>query len=604
MSNSTLNPVVSKAQTAMAMAQVQRQLAPYQGSDIASLCSALYGAQYENVRGKEAIVTPGGVDVLPDLQQFERGPMARANTMARQLRANPFMKQFPTDGELLKSNGALAKAAMDVGFLTNLAQVTGGQALSFVSMDTNIARGTIRPGSFTLYQMLKKSRANQVVDFWPYAAEIGGSLPGAAYAAYSSATNGALGVNNGIYDMNTITLKLALDGRAITMALAAQNQMVDIARQETTNACMAILQSVDWALYWGNPTLWANQPQGLQQNLLANAPSSNMIDFQQYATANSNLGLSNQQLLFNLIYQQVSNIVGYRKFGIPTHAVMGVGTAGDLQSLIDMNLRQVVNVEKIYGDHKPIVINGNLQGMNTRFGDLLFPVDLLMTARDIPAQAIVYADGSQPITTTGPTKPASVTVAVSGANAGSDWTSTFTASSGVYMYAVASTDALMNESGITTSASVSGIGLLGAYVLTIAPPGAADAAVFRVYRSGLGFTNSGSVSGQALAAKFRHIGDVAANGASNVTYVDLNTKVPGSETIFILDMDETDDAFDYRWLLPLTKIELFAQNIYMPWAVGHIGAPRVRISKFHGFISNYVPETANWNPLTGNANTF
>ena len=33
---------------------------------------------------------------------------------------------------------------------------------------------------------------------------------------------------------------------------------------------------------------------------------------------------------------------------------------------------------------------------------------------------------------------------------------------------------------------------------------------------------------------------------------------------FILD---TDDGLDYRFLLPLTKVTLHIQNLYMPWAL-------------------------------------
>ena len=275
---------------------------------------------------------------------------------------------------------------------------------------------------------------------------------------------------------------------------------------------------------------------------------------------------------------------------------MGVGTAGDLQQLVTQQLQNVVNVERVYGDHGPLVVNGNLQGMNTRFGDIHFPVDLLMTARDIPAAAITYPDGTSPATTSNPTKPASVTVAVSGAaNAGSDWTSSYTATSGVYTYAVASTDALMNESTLTYASACSGVTLLGAYVLTIAPPTAADATAFRIYRSGLGYN-----AGSPVATAVRHIGDILANGSSNVVFADLNTKIPGSETVFILDLDEQDDAYDYRYLLPLTKIELFAQNLFMPWAVAQIGAPRLRIPKFHGMITNYSPQKVDFNPLSAN----
>ena len=35
---------------------------------------------------------------------------------------------------------------------------------------------------------------------------------------------------------------------------------------------------------------------------------------------------------------------------------------------------------------------------------------------------------------------------------------------------------------------------------------------------------------------------------------------------------DTDDGLDYRFLLPLTKVGRYAQNLYMPWAVA-AGAP-------------------------------
>ena len=69
----------------------------------------------------------------------------------------------------------------------------------------------------------------------------------------------------------------------------------------------------------------------------------------------------------------------------------------------------------------------------------------------------------------------------------------------------------------------------------------------------------------------------------------------------LLDLDEQDDALDYRVMLPISKIELFANNLYLPWAVASIGAPRVKIPKFHGYIKNYVPQSAQWSPTSPNA---
>lgn len=591
------NTFIAKAH-AQAMATTQRMLGRYGAEHIPSFLSALYSARGIEQANGDVRTQIGSIDITDDLIRFENGPMARSNAVARAFRANPRgLKTFPTFAELVKGNPALAKADLDVGTLTNLANVVGGQTLGYVSLDTNMARGTIRPGSFTLYQMLKKTRANQVVDYWPYASETGGPLPGAAYNSYASASTGSLQTSAGQYNLNTITLKMALDGRAITTALAAQNSFVDVTGQENAHAALSVLTSVDWALYWGNPDFYPNQPVGLYKTITDSAPAKNTIDFQQYKAALASSGLSDEQLLFNLIFEQAAQMVGYRTYGIPTHAFMAPGTAGDFQRLPTALLQQIVNTDRAFADHGPMVINGNLQGMNTRFGDIHFPVDLLMTARDMPAEAIVYENGTTPATTTNPTKPATVTVAVSGAaNANSDWTSEYYAASGVYTYAVASCDENMNESTLTYSASTSGVTLLGAYVLTIAPPAAADAHAFRVYRSGLGY--SAGVS--SVPGQFRFVGEVLANGSSNVTFADLNTHIPGSETVFILDLDEQDDAFDYRWLLPLSKIELFAQNLFMPWAVAHIGAPRVRIPKFHGYIKNYVPQKTDFNPLTAN----
>jgi hypothetical protein len=150
----------------------------------------------------------------------------------------------------------------------------------------------------------------------------------------------------------------------------------------------------------------------------------------------------------------------------------------------------------------------------------------------------------------------------------------------------------MNESVLTYTASVTGVVATGSVALTITPSGS-TAVAFRVFRSGLGYTlGTGSD-----ARQFRFIGEIAANGSTAVTFTDLNTKIPGSETIFLLDLDESDMALDMRYLLPLTKIDLYAQSLFMPWAVAAIMAPRVRIPKFHGIIRNYVASTTGFNPL-------
>ncbi|MHB1939030.1 MAG: hypothetical protein ACYCOR_21025 [Acidobacteriaceae bacterium] len=528
------------------------------------------------------------------VKSFESG-MRRANAVSKAFRSNTRAPRFPTSKEIVKANPELAKANLDVGTLSNFSQITGGQSLGYVSLDTQMARGTVRPNSFTLYNALHKSAAYQVVDFWPYASATGGKLPGGAFGSYSSVSSGALNTNAGEYELKSITLKLALDGRAITTALAAQNSFVNVVEQENTNAALSVLESINWANYWGDSTLFPNMYDGINK-VVSDAYPQNVIDFQQYASAQSSSGLSNEQLLFNLMYEQAAQITAYRQYGHITHNFMSPSMMGALQSLVTTLLNNVVTtITQFQADGKGIVVNGDLQGMNTRFGAIQFPIDLFITARDKPSQAIVFSEsGTSQATTVNPTPPASVTVASGAVSAQSEWT---TAWLGSYTYAVASTDEAMNESVLTYSAATTALTAGEVYVVTINPPAANDMFAFRVFRSGLGYTlGTGSAPGA-----FRYVGAVAASGSAAVTFTDYNTHIPGSETVFMLDMDEADMALDFRYLLPLSKIELFANNLYMPWAVAMIGAVRVKVPKFHGIIKNIVVTNPEWNPLASNA---
>ncbi len=510
----------------------------------------------------------------------------------------------------LRKAQALAKAGpLDVGTNVNFSQITGGQSVGYVSLDTQLARGTIRPDSFALYQALPKSQAFQVVDFWAYSDDTGNNLPGTNFTGFGNVSSGSLTTTAGAYALDNITLKLAANGRAITTALAAQNSFVDIAAQENANAALGVLSDFDWGCFWGDSTLYPNQPNGIYKTLQLNT-SGNIVNFQNYLSDTSYAGLTNDQLLFNLIYDQTAQITKWGNFGHITHAFMDQNTIASLQSLTTTLLNNIVNVNS-FGiktseerNLRGVTINGDLDGMLTRFGQIHFPVDILLNSRDVPAQARNNATTTFS-TSTGPTPPAGVTASVTGITSSqtSYWTSGYTASSGQYVYAVASTNAAIVESTLTYSAVVSGVSASpsasatsGAYNVAITPPAAGDATVFRVYRSGLGYTLT---TGQ-LPGSFRYIGSIAASGASVVNFVDTNSHIPGSSSIFLLDMDENDKALDFRFLLPLTKIELFAQNLYMPWAVAMIGSPRLRVSKFHSVISNYVPDNAAWSSLQPN----
>ncbi len=508
--------------------------------------------------------------------------------------------------ELAKGAGPLAKAVLDIGTQTNFASITGGQSLGYVSLDTRVARGTVRPDSFTLHQALPKSAAYQVVDYWPYIDDPGGALPGSATSGFSNVQSGSLSTNAGIYSLQNINLKLMLDGRAVTLALMAQNSFVSINEQENANAALTVLQTANWLNYWGNPTLWANQYTGLGSSM----PSTNIFDFQAFYNTNAALqGWSNSQTLFNMIYECAAVITSWGRFGRITHAFMTPNTAGALSSLVTTLLNNIVAGVRENTLMPGMVVDGDLQGMRTRMGPIQFPLDALITSRDIPAQGQPRSNGTNPATTVGPTPPTGVVYSIAsggaltgtlwGQGTGTPWVATGSATS--YYYAVASTDINMNESTLVWSAVVptsgtSGIYATGAVTLSIAGPAAADAIAYRVFRSG----SKGFAAATGSPTAVRYIGSIAANGTGTVLFTDLNTYIPGGESIFLLDLRSEDQALDFRHLLPITRVELFAASLYMPWAVCFIGALRNRIPKFHGMIKNFVPDNPLWNPYGAN----
>ncbi len=451
------------------------------------------------------------------------------------------------------------------------------------------ARGTVRPNSFTLYQCLAKSAAYQIIDFWPYASSTGGGLPGTAFQSTSSVTSGTLATNVGKYNLNNITLKLAVDGRAITVALATQNSFVDVGGQESINATLNIMKTINWACYWGNATLYPNQFNGIAVTI----PTINIFDAYQFGKANASQGWSSSQAMFNQIYAAAAAITGFQEYGRVTHAFMTPVAAASLQTLVTTLLNNIVTQNT---ETQGLIVNGDLQGMKTRFGEIQFPVDLFISARDKAALAILEDDGTNNALAT-LARPATVTAAPATGVAGSAWDATFSSASGIYSYAVATTDTAMSESALTYALGVSGVAVGGAYQVTIT---GADTTpfVYRVYRSGLGYNPASS--GVANPAAFRYVGSIAANGTSAVVFTDLNTLIPGGETVFLLDLDDNDMAVDFRYLLPLSRIELFASNLFMPWAIAMIGSVRVRIPKFNGLIRNFITENPAFNPLLPN----
>ena len=529
---------------------------------------------------------------------------------------------------------AVAKSVLDVGTLTNFANVTQGQSLGYFSLDTNLIRGTIRPGSFTLYASLPKSSAFQVVDFWTVVDRTGGAPPGSAFNPYSVASNpaGYAQVNASVYDMDTITLSLMSDARAVSVALAAQNNFVDVAEQETISAALSLLSTAEWTSFWGNQSVYAQQFNGLFNTITNRADwFQTYIQGQKIQQVTSNTTAAVPQSLFNMMMVLQANVAKYTRYGMVSHFHMDPNAIADIQATVTTQLQNFINLHpgnNIAGrrmDAGPITVAGDIQGMTTRFGQAQFCNSILIPARDTPITAQTeYSTAGNNYELPSALQPSSVTAVVNASGSQASYFNDYSATvsgwnflPGPYVYAVVACDTNMNETYPVFTAPVTGLTAGCTVALTITPPNPnTNITSYRVFRSGMGYNLA---SGQN-PADFRYIGEVAFTAGSTTaqTFVDTNgvdivsgtTKlhrfIPGSSTIFGTDMHPESKALDWRYLLPLTKVELFSGNYLMPWAVVMIGAIRNLLPKYHGVIKNYIPIGSEWSPFSPNigATTF
>lgn len=614
------------AQIAASTSRMRESLGRGHASAASSILNGLANAA-ASLGTDQNFVPKEGVDTLMQFHRMTYAedmvlrksllPSSRAgdvNLTADILSKGEFAKELVKG--MTPTSGVLSKAVLDVGTLTNFAQVTGGQALGYFSLDTVLRRGTARPKSMTFYNALPKTPANQIVDFWPYVSSTGGALAGSAFSTYASVASSPLSFNAGDYELYTITLKLLVDGRGITTALGSQNNFVNIADAETANAAISVLESIDWACFWGNPAIYPDQFAGVYAQMKGFgdsggnepvvAPNNFVNYYQQWLSVGpgspgySGVGDAATQdanFLFDLIYQTFAQSVSYERYGRPTHCFMSPELYGAEAKLVVQQINNLVNIESGVQDH-PFVINANYRGMRTAFGNLAFDIDLFLTARNRAAQSIIRA--GKPSTTTAVSPPVAVTLSAVAASEGvtSLFDSTYYA--GEYSYAVVSTDGAMNETNLVWASAPVTVAAGQAVQITITPPSDGSAVAFRIYRSGKGYVYSSSDT--TAPNQVRYIGEVSANGTSAVTFTDANHRIPGSQTIFMLDMDQDDMAISYRYLLPLSKIMLFENNLFMPWAVAHIGSPRVDIPKFHYVIENIVLRAGalGFDPLSAN----
>jgi hypothetical protein len=290
----------------------------------------------------------------------------------------------------------------------------------------------------------------------------------------------------------------------------------DILARETMNGTLHLLRQLEDALFYADSTLNPNMFDGMLK-LISNG--GHVIDMRGKTLDQDCLEDGAQRVLDN--------------YGNATKLFAGT--------------KNISDVSRTLYDRQRIVLPASTQGMTlgnpvtgfaSNAGVINFePTTFLRPGKSAPDSASSEKAPNAP-TLAGAVNAPSV--------AGSLWDDNTVANraefkTGTHFYGVSS----VGDAGESAVAVTSGLAIAagGAATLTITHPNAGPKVRhYRIYRG----TSAGNM---------KFIKAVAKTGASNMTWQDLNTNLPGTNNSFLLDMD-SDQSFSWRQLAPLMKIPL------------------------------------------------
>lgn len=470
-----------------------------------------------------------------------------------------------TAGDASLKEIAELQKSLEAGYETDMEGMQGGSALRIQSLDTTLKATVQSNRHFVLFNSLPKPRATAVLDEWTEQSSIGGFLGGTF-----NNQDGAAMETNGEYARQTGRVKYLSTYRKIPIVLQAQNNIVDATALETTNGAKQLLSDIEFSMFEGDSSITPLAFDGIKAQIASLGSADHIIDLAGGALS-----------AIDAIAKSAETIWGFGNFGMATDIYIPPSVQTDLNAHLDPAFRVAL-------DNTPnsIAVGTNVSAVQTSYGaiktrnDVFIRDEKMKTPFEIRNPIYAAAAAANNFT------PASV-VPTAGSGGAS---SAFLASqAGNYYYFVTG----VNQNGES-------VGLLSAQV-AVAAGGQASLAITKstsgletgyvIYRSRLNGTNA--------LTDLREMARVARNAGGNVTtYVDLNREIPGSTNAFVLNLNPSDQAIDWRQYLPMMKIPMAATNApIIPWLQMICGYLRIAKRNQHTVIKNIVPLTSVWKPF-------
>ena len=448
----------------------------------------------------------------------------------------------------------------------NLGSLTGGGAMRVEALEPELATATVQNPHFVLFNLLFPNRHTSwsLIDQQVVQDGIGG-YPG---SAVSNETGSNLTDRNGAYHRIVTELKVINEFGGVTVPTAMQGALqqaagaadFNSAEQEIFSALSRVLQTVEWQLLFGDPTMTNLEFQGLIPGLQANAPG-NILNMNGSAL---NTGAA--------IAPLAARISGFGSWGSPDSLIVSPNVKADFDGHLESGYRVNLDTNVPSTTLGALVKGIKYNGLGVGNGMLdLYPHVYLDENMRVPVENYASTETSGSACASVPT----------GVAAGADGT----IPAGNYTYRVEAAGPGFVSTTVVSAAVT--VGATNHVTLTITASAGNLESYYNVYRSRKNGTNASS--------DHRFIGRVAKVGGTT-PFVDTNAVIPGTSQAIMLTSAPQFGALRLVQMAPPSKIPLAMTSLQYRFAVLYIAALRLAMPKKHALITNILPSNATWIP--------
>lgn len=449
--------------------------------------------------------------------------------------------------------------ALQAGYGTDSATLTGGGALRIQSLEHSLMSLLYNNTHFALYNKLPKETCTATVDEWVELSDVGGYLGGTA-----NAEMGIIKDATGSLTRRVGLVKHLMTRRQVSTIAAAQHSILEPEALEVQNGALQLLRDLEYLLFDGDSKVVGYEFDGLAAQLKSLNSSDHIIDMQGAALDSID------------IISRAAEVIAYRGNGNATDLFMNYSVQKDLNDALNPAFRIALN------DKPAEISNGAIvTDINTSFGVIKTNQDRFVRdeREKVPFEVLNAA-----LATANTFKPASVTADATV----SDSTAQFSSQTGNYYYLVTGITENGQSNGVISAQVAVATGKK--VVLTITASTAGTESGYVIYRSRKNGTNA--------VTDFREMIRIPKAGATTV-YSDLNTDIPGTTTAYVLDLGQSGTKpITWRSLIPMARVDLAVTNqLARTWAQFISGYLRVGIRQRHVMIKNIVTTGQVWKPF-------